>query len=108
MSVKIETFRPLIRNTLRGFADVILPVTRLVIRDVAIHQIGDRCWINLPSRPMLNKDGSPMLNDRGKPLYFAFLRFTDEAAHLQFERAVIAALRATHPHVLAAVGGAQP
>jgi hypothetical protein len=107
MSVTIEAFRPMLKNTLRGFADVILPVTRLVIRDVAVHQIGNRCWINLPSRPMLNKDGSPMLNDRGKPLYFAFLRFTDEAAHLQFERAVIAALRATHPHVLAAAGQAQ-
>jgi hypothetical protein len=97
----IEEFRPLNKNTLRGFADVVLPLTRLCIRDVAIHKIGDRCWINLPSRPMLNKDGSPMLNNRGKPLYFAFLRFTDEAAHLQFERAVIAALRAAHPHVLA-------
>jgi hypothetical protein len=102
MSVQIEAFRPMLKNTLRGFADVILPVTRLVIRDVAIHQIGNRVWINLPSRPMTNKDGSPMLNDRGKPLYLAFLRFTDEAGHRQFERAVIAALRATHPHVLAA------
>jgi hypothetical protein len=101
MSVVIAEFRPLIKNTLRGFADVVLPLTRLCIRDVAIHQVGDRCWVNLPSRPMLNKDGSSMLNDRGKPLYFAFLRFTDEAAHLQFERAVIAALRAAHPHVLA-------
>lgn len=104
--VTIEAFRPRIQNTLRGFADVVLPVTRLCIRDTAIHQIGDRCWINLPSRPMLNPDGSPMLNDRGKPLYFAFLRFTDEAAHLQFERAVIAALRAAHPHVVN--GGVQP
>ena len=69
MSVQIEAFRPMLKNTLLGFADVILPVTRLVIRDVAVHQIGDRCWINLPSRPLLNKDGSPMLNDRGKPLY---------------------------------------
>jgi hypothetical protein len=105
--VQIEAFRPKLKNTLRGFADVILPLTRLCIRDVAIHQIGDRCWINLPSRPMTNKDGSPMLNDRGKPLYFAFLRFTDGAAHLQFERAVIAALRATHPHALADAREAQ-
>ncbi len=99
-AVIIEAFRPLLKNTLRGFADVILPTIRLCIRDVAIHQIGDRCWVNLSSRPMLNADGSRMLNDRGKPLYFAFLRFTDEAAHLQFERAVIAAMRAAHPHVL--------
>jgi hypothetical protein len=108
MSVVIEEFRPLIKNTLRGFADVVLPLTRLCIRDVAIHQVGDRCWVNLPSRPMLNKDGSLMLNNRGKPLYFAFLRFTDEAAHLQFERSVIAALRAKHPQVLADAGGARP
>jgi hypothetical protein len=98
--VIIDAFRPLRKNTLRGFADVILPVTRLCIRDVAVRQSDDRCWINLPSRPMLNPDRSPMLNDRGKPLYFAFLRFTDEAAQLQFERAVITALRATHPQVL--------
>ena len=108
MSVVIAEFRPLIKNTLRGFADVVLPLTRLCIRDVAIHKIGDRCWINLPSRPMLNKDGSPMLNDRGKPLHFAFLRFTDEAAQLQFERAVIAALRAAYPHVMADARQAQP
>jgi hypothetical protein len=105
-AVIIEVFRPLLKNTLRGFADVILPTTRLCIRDIAIHQIGDRCWVNLPSRPMLNPDGSPMVNNRGKPLYFAFLRFTDESAHLQFERAVITAMRATHPHVLN--GGVRP
>jgi hypothetical protein len=104
--VAIEAFRPLARNTLRGFADVVLPITRLCIRDVAIHQLGDRCWINLPSRPMLNPDGSPVLNDRGRPVYFVFLRFTDEAAHLQFERAVITAMRAAQPHVLSC--GVQP
>jgi hypothetical protein len=108
MSVLIAAFRPMLKNTLRGFADVTLPVTRLAIRDVAIHQVGGRCWISLPSRPMLNEDGNPMLNTRGTPLYFAFLRFTDEVAHLQFERAVIAALRAAHPHVLAPAGEARP
>jgi hypothetical protein len=106
--VDIDEFRPLNKNTLCGFADVILPVTRLLIRDIAVHRLGERCWINLPSRPMLNKDGSPMLNDRGKPLHFAFLRFTDEAAQLQFERAVIAALRAAYPHVMADARQAQP
>ncbi|HET7881186.1 MAG TPA: hypothetical protein VFL55_09900 [Acetobacteraceae bacterium] len=108
MSILVAAFRPMRKHTLRGFVDVTLPVTRLMIRDVAIHQVGDRCWINLPSRPMLNKDGSPVLNDRGKPLYFAFLRFTDEAAHLQFERAVIAAVRATHPQVLGAAEEPRP
>jgi hypothetical protein len=77
--VQIASFRPL-KNTLRVLIDVILPATRQAIRDVAIHQIGDRCWIGLPSRPMLNMDGCTKLNNRATLLHRVFLRFTEEVA----------------------------
>jgi hypothetical protein len=109
MSIQIEKFRPVSKNTLVGFVDVQMTNIRLVIRDIAIHCFGDRVsgrwWVSLPAKPMFDAEGVPIINARtGKPDYFAFLRFDTRRAHDSFERQVLAALRSTHPEVFADAG----
>jgi hypothetical protein len=103
--IVIQKFRPLSKNTLRGFADVQMTNIRLVVRDIAIHCFDDRWWISLPAKPMVERDGTPIINARtGKQDYFAFLRFDTREAHYQFEQQVLAALREAHPEVFADAG----
>jgi hypothetical protein len=101
MSIEITEWKPVRKNTLRGFLNALLPTIRLEIRDCAVHQFGTRTWVSLPAKAMTAKDGLPILNERtGKQDYFAFLRFTTRGAHDQFERQVIAGLLARHPDAL--------
>ena len=97
VSIRIETFRPVIKNTLRGFVSVLLPKTHLSIRDIALHKFGERYWVSLPAKPLLNPDGSPMIGRNGKAAWFPLLQFADRAAREQFQNEVIAALRRVHP-----------
>jgi hypothetical protein len=105
MGIIIEKFMPVIRGTLRGFADVQMTTIRLIIRDVAVHCFDDRWWVSLPGRPMVNPDGSPILNPRsGKPDYFNLVRFDTRIAHHQFEQQTLDALCQSNPEVFADTG----
>jgi hypothetical protein len=60
-SVAITDFRPLHKNTLRGFATIRIPELRLEIRDVAVHEKGSSRWAQLPARPQLDRNGVPIV-----------------------------------------------
>jgi hypothetical protein len=101
MGIVIEKFRPVVKNTLRGFIDVQMTSIRLVVRDIALHYFHDHWWVSLPAKPMFATDGTPIINVRtGKQDYFAFLKFDTREAHDSFERQVLAALREAHPETL--------
>ena len=55
----LRSFRALKRNTLVGFA-ITLPVGQfdLELDEITLHQQGDRFWVGLPVRPMVNSDES--------------------------------------------------
>jgi hypothetical protein len=94
LTVGIVEFRPLRRNTLVGFATVRINELKLVIKDVAIHSKGEAGrWVQLPSKPQLDKDGVQFRDARtGKPVYASILEFQDYATRAAFSHAVIAAL----------------
>jgi hypothetical protein len=50
MAIVCEKWTARRSNTLLGFADVLLTETHLRIRDVALHQKGERRWAQLPGR----------------------------------------------------------
>jgi hypothetical protein len=50
LTVTCESFRPLVRNTLRGFAEITIAELRLKVHDIAIHEKGEARWAQLPSR----------------------------------------------------------
>jgi hypothetical protein len=84
MPIEIKEFRPYVKNTLQGFCTVLLQPSGLEIRDLTVHQKGDRRWINMPSRPYQNSEG--------KTSYSFIILFPDKERSQQFQTAVLKAL----------------
>ena len=98
LTVVVTHFRPLHRNTLRGFCNVYIAEPHLVVRDVAVHQYasGGR-WVVLPARPIVD-NGALRLTDAGKIEYTPVLSFDSRATGEAFSKAVIAALLLKFPN----------
>jgi hypothetical protein len=92
VAVSCESFHPLVRNTLLGFAEISIAEMRLKIRDVAIHQKGEARWAALPAKPQI-KDGA-LLKDpaTGKIQYTPVMEFDSRAVRDAFSRVVIDAV----------------
>lgn len=58
MNIKIVNFRPLGKNTLRGFLTIHFIDIGLVVKDVCLHQKDGKRWLQLPSRSYQKKDGT--------------------------------------------------
>jgi lipopolysaccharide biosynthesis protein len=96
LTITVRDFKPLHRNTLRGFATIHINEMRLEICDVAIHQKNESNWAQLPAKPMIDRDGV-VLRDRetGKIAYATVLEFDNRAVRDAFSHAVVdAVLRA--------------
>jgi hypothetical protein len=80
LTITVRDFKPLHRNTLRGFATIHINEMRLEICDVAIHQKNESNWAQLPAKPMIDRDGV-VLRDRetGKIGYATVLEFDNRA-----------------------------
>lgn len=98
MPVVLENWRPLLRNTLRGFATV--RVGALKISDVAIHQKNDRSWAQLPAKPQMNSDGMARRSQEGKILYTPVIEWATRDASERFSEGVIAAVTAQFPEAM--------
>ena len=51
-SMQLREFRPLNKNSLRGFATIELP-NGLTIRDVSLHTSNGKSWASLPAKPQM-------------------------------------------------------
>lgn len=98
-TVKVLDWRPMPRNTLRGFAKLEFP-SGMVISDVVILQSERGPWASPPSKPMISRDGSAMKDDAGKIRYVPVIEFVDRATRERWSDAVITALRESHPEAL--------
>lgn len=77
-TVTCTNFRPLSRNTLRGFADFNITPLGLAIAGCLIHAQGERRWASLPSKQFTGEDGII----RWKP----FLEFPEPSDHWKFQQ----------------------
>jgi hypothetical protein len=92
LTVTCKSFHPLVRNTLRGFAEITIAEMRLTIRDVAIHQKSAARWAQLPAKPQV-KDGALVRDPgSGKIQYTPIMEFDSRAVRDAFSRVVIDAL----------------
>jgi hypothetical protein len=91
LTIICESFHPLVRNTLRGFAEISIAEMRLKIRDVAIHEKGESRWAALPAKPQV-KDGTLVKDPSGKVQYFPMLEFDGREVRDAFSRAVVQAV----------------
>jgi hypothetical protein len=93
LTVRCVAWRPLCRNTLRGFATVRVEEMRLAFHEVAIHTSHGKAWAQLPGRPWA-KDGQLVTGDDGKVKYQPLFEFDTSAVRDAFSDAVIRAVLA--------------
>ena len=104
LSIECEDFRPLARNTLRGFAVIKIKEIRLKIKDVALHSKGSSTWAQLPAKSQV-KNGAIVTSPDGKPVYQNILEFEDRKVSDAFSRAVVDAVLKFNPRALEATNG---
>lgn len=95
MPVTILEWKPVVRNSLRGFAK--LQIGALMIGDCPVHDTQGRKWCGLPSKPMLDGDGNVKRGDDGKIRYVPLVQWATKAASERFSDSVVAALEEKYP-----------
>jgi DNA-binding cell septation regulator SpoVG len=81
--ITIAGWKPLTKNTLRGFLSVNLP-SGMVIHNVTVHEKDKARWVGLPAREWTN--------DQGEKQYTRLVEFRDRATANRFRDAVLDAL----------------
>jgi hypothetical protein len=100
--MRLLGWKPLVKNSLRGFASVELP-NGLRIHDIPVLSNNGKCWATLPSKPVLDRDGK-QVETGGKKQYAAFLEWRSRELSDGFSAKVVELVRQSHPDAL--VGGA--
>jgi hypothetical protein len=101
--VVCEDFKPVQRNSLRGFARVRFR-SGLVISEIAIHVTGGRAWASPPARQMLDRNGTPLRDENGKFRWQPLISFATKVQRDDWSDQVVAAVLAAYPDALAAEG----
>lgn len=102
--LKLVAWRPMLRNTLRGFADVELPIG-LVVRDCPVHVSRGRAWAALPGRPQIDAEGRVRRDERGRIVYAIMLSWTSDRLRDAFSDRVVELVAAEHPEVFRDLAG---
>jgi hypothetical protein len=97
--MRLLDWRPLRKNTLRGFATLELPKA-LTIRDVSVHEKNGKMLAGLPAKPQIDGEGRVIRAAGGKIIqYAAILTWRDRDLPDRFSDAVVALIRAEHPEI---------
>jgi hypothetical protein len=93
--MRLISWKSLVKNSLRGFATVELPIG-LKIVDCPVLVSSGKAWASLPTKPVLDRDGKHVKPD-GKPQYSAVLEWKSRDLADRFSEAVVELVRQTHP-----------
>jgi hypothetical protein len=99
MTITIEDFKPLQKNSLIGFARIRL-ASGIIFHDVSCHCVAGKYWANPPAKPAKTRDGTHLKKD-GKPVWTHIVSFANKELRDKFSSAVIEALRLAHPEAFA-------
>jgi hypothetical protein len=80
--MRLVSWRPITKGSLRGFATVELPVG-LKIFDVPIFTGKNGLWASLPSKPQIDRDGRQKVNTNGKAAEFGARDCSHRHRHVQ-------------------------
>ena len=94
--VALLSWKPMPRNSLRGFASIRLGRS-LKISDVAVHCSHGRRWAQMPARPLIDTGGTALRDDKGKVRYVPLLEWLDRDSADSFSEGVIAAVEREYP-----------
>jgi hypothetical protein len=103
----VEEFRPLVKNTLRGFTRIRFP-SGLVVAEISLHVANGRAWASPPSRQMVGPDGLVMRDAAGKPRWQALITFSDKNARDRWSASIVDVVHAAHPEALRDAVGEDP
>ena len=93
--MKLIEWRPMPRNSLRGFATIELP-SGLTIADISVHVSHGKARASLPAKPQINSDGTTRRGDDGKVIYSPILKWRDREIADRFSAAVVQAVEAQY------------
>lgn len=97
MSLQIEEFRPMRRNSLLGFCRVRMP-SGVIFHDCSVHCSNGRFWAAPPARPQMSREGVHLRDAHtSKFLYVQIISFSSKEVRDRFSEAIVGALRASHP-----------
>ena len=96
--VTVSDWKPVHRNTLRGFLTAHLP-SGMTMHELAVHFRDGTWWVAPPGKPMLSADGAAMRDAAGKIRYSPVVSFESTAARQRFTNAIIAALQLARPEL---------
>jgi hypothetical protein len=91
MTITCEAFRPFRKNSLCGFASILIAELGLRIKDVTIFEKNAKRWAGLPAKPQV-RDGILVKTSDGKLEYFSILEFRSREISDAFSAAVIRAV----------------
>jgi hypothetical protein len=92
----VEEFRPVLKNSLRGFARVRF-ASGLVVHEVTLHVSEGRAWASPPARQMTARDGTLLVDDAGKVRWQPLVSFASKAVRDRWSQQVVEAVRETCP-----------
>jgi hypothetical protein len=91
--IAASDWRPMQRNTLRGFLTLTLQPSGFVLRECSLHENDGKRWVGLPSKPQIDTDGHHRKDAAtGKPLYAPVVEIAGKVAREQFQSAALAAV----------------
>ena len=99
--VTLLEWKPLIRNTLRGFAKVRVG-RALIFNDVPVNISQGRRWASLPSKPLIDREGVALRDLSGKVRYSPIAEWADREMRDAFSEAVCTAVERDYPGAFAA------
>jgi hypothetical protein len=102
--MKLMSFRPLVKNSLRGFVSLELP-NGLRLLECPVLVSHGKAWVSLPGRPILDENGRHKRDLNDKLQYAPVIQWRDRDLSDRFSDAVIALIREAHP---GALDGATP
>jgi hypothetical protein len=97
--MRLVAWKPLVKNSLRGFATIELP-NGLRIQEVPVLLSKGKAWAALPSKPVITRDGDLSKID-GKIQYAKLLEWRSREPSDGFSARVVALVRQAHPEDLA-------
>ena len=95
-TITCREFKLVVRNTLRGFADIRIAELHLDVKDIALHKKNDSRWAQLPAKPQV-KDGVLVKGDDSKVQYLHLMHFDSRAVADAFSDAVVKAVLELDP-----------
>ena len=97
--MRLLKWRPLAKDSLLGFADILLP-NGLKIFEIPVLSSEGRVWAGMPGKPQVDKDGNTKRDGRGKITYAPVIQWRSKELGDAFSARLAELIRSAHPGAL--------